>query len=145
LLRGALEASGPITSGRLAELVGLTRNEVEYGLSCLELSGFVLRGAFDAALPAPHYCARRLLSRIHAYTQARLRREIEPVSPLDFMRFLLDFQGVTPGQRRLGVSGLLSTIEQLQGFEAAAGEWEKALLPARVAGYAPEMLDDLCF
>jgi ATP-dependent Lhr-like helicase len=43
-----------------------------------------------------------------------------------------------------GRRGLLAVIEQLQGFEVAAGSWEEAVLPARVAGYRPEWLDDLC-
>jgi ATP-dependent Lhr-like helicase len=38
---------------------------------------------------------------------------------------------------------LLAAIEQLEGFEAPAAEWERALLPARVAGYDPRWLDDL--
>ena len=35
-------------------------------------------------------------------------------------------------------------IAELQGFEAAAGAWERAILPARVAGYDPAWLDALC-
>ncbi len=35
-------------------------------------------------------------------------------------------------------------VEQLAGFEAGAGEWEAHLLPARVTGYQPRWLDELC-
>jgi ATP-dependent Lhr-like helicase len=35
-------------------------------------------------------------------------------------------------------------IADLQGFEAAAGAWERAILPARVVGYDPAWLDALC-
>jgi ATP-dependent Lhr-like helicase len=35
-------------------------------------------------------------------------------------------------------------VSQLEGFEAAAASWETELLPARVAGYEPDWLDDLC-
>jgi ATP-dependent Lhr-like helicase len=35
-------------------------------------------------------------------------------------------------------------IEQLQGFELAAGAWEWDVLASRVQGYQPEWLDDLC-
>jgi ATP-dependent Lhr-like helicase len=47
------------------------------------------------------WCERRLLARIHRYTIKTLRAEIEPVSSADFMRFLLEWQGVTrqPGPR----------------------------------------------
>ena len=69
------------------------------------------------------------LARLHSYTLNRLRRErIEPVTAQDFMRFLLRWQHVAPGTRRQGRAGLLSVIEQLQGFELAAGAWEEAVL-----------------
>ena len=89
-------------------------------------------------------CARRLLARIHLYTQERLRREIEPVTAQDFMRFLLRWQRVAPGTRREGRRGVLAVVEQLQGFELAAGSWEEDVLSARVSGYRREWLDDLC-
>ena len=86
------------------------------------------------------FCARRLLARIHSYTRQRQRREIEPVTARDFMRFLLRWQHVAPGTQAEGRLGVLSVIEQLQGYELAAGAWENAVLaapggrlPARVA------------
>ena len=60
------------------------------------------------------------------------------------MRFLLRWQHVAPGTRRQGRAGLLSVIEQLQGFELAAGAWEEAVFPARVEGYQRRWLEDLC-
>ena len=89
-------------------------------------------------------CSRRLLSRIHAYTRQRRRREIEPVTARDFMRFLLRWQHVADGTRREGRFGVLAVIEQLQGFEIATGAWEKSVLAARVEGYRREWLDELC-
>src|SRR5207247_10362216 len=91
------------------------------------------------------WCARHRIVRIHAYTQRRLRSEIEPVSARDFMRFLLRWQCVAPGMRREGRAGTLAAIRQLQGFELASGAWETAVLPARVAEYRPGWLDDLCW
>ena len=35
-------------------------------------------------------------------------------------------------------------IEQLQGFETAAGAWEREMLPARLHGYDPSWLDQMC-
>ena len=93
---------------------------------------------------AEEYCARRLLARIHVYTRQRLRREIEPVSARDFMRFLLRWQHVAAGTRREGRFGVLAVIEQLQGFETAAGVWESAVLASRVEGYRRDWLDELC-
>ena len=39
---------------------------------------------------------------------------------------------------------MLAALEQLEGFEAPAVEWERSLLPARVRNYDPRSLDNLC-
>ena len=62
----------------------------------------------------------------------------------DFVRFLLRWQHVTPGSKREGRFGVLAVVEQLQGFELAAGAWEQAVLAARVDGYRRDWLDELC-
>ena len=144
-VRGHLEITGPMTAEGLALACALTLGQVQIGLARLEAEGFAMRGLFDPALGAgEQWCARHLLARIHSYTQNRLRREIEPVSSQDFMRFLLRWQHVTPGTYRQGRAGLLSVVEQLQGFELAAGAWEESVLPARVEGYQRRWLEDLC-
>ena len=93
---------------------------------------------------AVEYCERRLLARIHRHTTDRLRREIEPVTAQDFMRFLLRWQHVAPDTQVEGRRGVLAVIEQLQGVEVAAGSWEESVLQARVGAYRPEWLDDAC-
>lgn len=100
-----------------------------------------MRGSFtpDAGT---EWCERRLLARITRYTVKRLRQEVEPVSAADFMRFLLDWQHV--GERMEGPDAVAAVVSQLEGFEAAAGSWETELIPARVSGYEPHWLDDLC-
>ena len=144
-LRGHLEVSGPVTVEMLAELTALAPSRVNVGLARLEAEGFAMRGHFDAALGAgEQWCARHLLARIHAYTQNRLRREIEPVSAQDFMRFLLRWQHVAPGTQRQGRAGLLAVVDQLQGFEVAAGAWEESIFSARVEQYKRQWLEDLC-
>ena len=77
-------------------------------------------------------------------TLEQLRREIEPVTAADFIRFLQSWQHVRPGTQLAGREGLREVVQQLQGFEAAAGAWEQEILPARVADYDPAWLDDLC-
>jgi len=145
VVRAHLEISGPTTTHRLVSAIGLSSQQVAAALGQLEAEGFALRGSFDPRLEGEQYCCRRLLSRIHGYTQARLRREIEPVTAQQFMHFLLDFHGLAQGQRRRGRGGLLRAIEQLQGFEAGASRWEAELLPARVKGFEPAHLDELCW
>ena len=145
LVQGQLEASGPTTTTWLAEQLPLSPAQVAAALAALEQQGYLLRGHFDSRLDAAQVCARRLLSRIHAYTQARLRRDIEPVSSQDFMRFLLRYHGLTPQSQRRGPDALQPAIEQLQGFEAAAGQWESELLAARVLQFDARQLDMLCW
>jgi ATP-dependent Lhr-like helicase len=120
---------------------------VDAALAAVEAEGGVLRGRFTPeaiAAEQVEWCERRLLARIHRRTLDGLRRLIEPVSPAVLLRFLLSWQHARPATQQHGRDGLLRVIERLQGFEAAAGVWERELLPSRVAGYQPGWLDDLC-
>jgi len=107
----------------------------------------VLRGRFTPeaiAAEALEWCDRRLLARIHRRTLEGLRRLIEPVSAAVLIRFLLAWQHVKPGTQQHGRDGLQRVIERLQGYEIAAGAWERDVLTSRVAGYQPGWLDELC-
>ena len=144
MLRGHLDVRGPSTAEDLARATALRAPDVSLALIRLENEGFALRGRFTDPGGPEEFCARRVLTRIHAYTRQRKRREVEPVTARDFMRFLLRWQHVTPDTRREGTRGVLAVVEQLQGFELAAGAWEKAIFPARVTGYRREWLDEAC-
>ncbi len=147
VVRGHLDGLGPSTLEELVAATGLQPRHIEQGLARLESEGFLLRGRFDVERRpegTEEYCARRLLARIHMQTRERLRKEIEPVSAQDFMRFLLRWQHVAPGTKREGRRGTLAVVEQLQGFDLAAGAWEEAVLPARVESYRAGWLDDVC-
>jgi hypothetical protein len=144
MLRGHLEYRGPSTAAMLSDATGLPADLVLIALARLEAEGFAVRGKFTAPDAAEEFCARRLLARVHGYTRQRQRREIDPVSARDFMRFLLRWQHVAPGTQREGRFGVTSVVEQLQGFELAAGAWESHVLAARVTGYRRDWLDDLC-
>ena len=144
ILRGHLEVSGPMTTDALSDRTGLRLSEVAIALAAIEGDGFVIRGHFDPGISDEQWCARRLLARIHGYTQQRLRQEIEPVTAQDFVRFLLRWQRVAPGTQREGRAGVAATIAQLQGFEIPAGVWEETVLPSRVSGYRSAWLDELC-
>ena len=144
LLRGHLECRGPSTVAELGEAAGLGTGLIIRALAALEAEGFALQGHFTSGDEPAQWCSRRLLARIHVYTRERRRREIEPVTARDFMRFLLRWQHVADGTRREGRLGVLAVIEQLQGFEVATGAWEKSVLAARVQDYRPEWLDELC-
>jgi ATP-dependent helicase Lhr and Lhr-like helicase len=144
MLRGHLDVRGPSTAEDLARATALRPADVTLALIRLENEGFALRGRFTDPDGDEEFCARRVLTRIHAYTRQRKRHETEPVTAQDFIRFLLRWQHVTPDTRREGSRGVLAVVEQLQGFELAAGAWEKAIFPARVTGYRREWLDEAC-
>ncbi len=145
LLKGRMAMLGPLTAERLGWPVGLSEATALPGLIALESEGLVLRGVFDASGAREQWCDRRLLARIHRETLTRLRADIEPITPAEFMRFLFAWQHVTPIDRLAGVEGLRVAVSQLDGFELAAAAWERHVLPARVERYDPSMLDQLCF
>jgi ATP-dependent helicase Lhr and Lhr-like helicase len=144
ILRGRLEGLGPVTPAALAEPLGLSPDDVGAALATLEVEGFALRGRFTPGGNAEEWCDRRLLARIHNYTVRRLRAEIEPVAARDFLRFLFAWQRVTDDARLEGPDAVPAAVALLEGFEAPAGAWETELLPARLTGYEPAWLDDLC-
>jgi ATP-dependent Lhr-like helicase len=144
IVRAHLDVRGPSLPGELVLVTGLGLPLIEAAIGALEREGSVFVGRFDPRLGEAQVCSRRLLARIHSYTQKRLRREIEPVSSQDFMRFLLEFQHAAPASRFGGPEGVLHALAQLQGFEAAASAWESELLRARVRGYEPDWLDGHC-
>jgi ATP-dependent Lhr-like helicase len=144
LVRGRLEGQGPTTLAQLAGTFGLPPERISTALTALEVEGFVLAGSFTPGGSEREWCERRLLARIHRYTVKRLRAEIEPVSARDYLRFLFNWQGVSPDTRREGGQALKAVIEQLAGFEAPATAWESAILPARLSDYETSLLDDAC-
>ncbi len=132
VLKGRLEALGPVfvESG----------SDDEALLLQLESEGSVLRARIDGRQA---WCDRRLLARIHRYTIERLRKEIEPVTAKQFLRFLACWQHVDPEHRLDGPAGVAEVVHQLAGFEIPAAAWEDDVLPARVRGYRREWLDQL--
>ncbi|MEZ4360520.1 MAG: DEAD/DEAH box helicase [Kofleriaceae bacterium] len=137
ILRGAFtRAAGPARAGRTVEEAAREIAAAEPG------AGEGSPGA--GAAPEVEWCNRRILARIHRLTLTRLRAEIEPVSAAALMRFLVRWQRVARGTQLLGSGGLERVIEQLGGWETAAGAWEREVLPARLCGYDPAWLDQLC-
>jgi ATP-dependent Lhr-like helicase len=148
ILRSRMTALGPVRASVLAASLGIERSAIDYALVALERNGFVMQGRFSGDALAPdteiEWCERHLLARIHRYTVKRLRREIEPVEPREFMRFLFDWQRVAADARVSGPDALAGVLAQLEGFEAPASAWEGSILPARVDGYEIAWLDALC-
>lgn len=131
VMRGRLEALGPIV---VAE--GTDEHAI---LVALESEGAVMRTRLGGATA---WCDRRLLARIQRYTLDRLRREIEPVTAAQFVRFLACWQHVAPGYKLQGPQSVVHVVEQLAGFEIPLAAWEASVLPARIDGYRPQWLDE---
>ncbi|MBI3724255.1 hypothetical protein HY251_09930, partial [bacterium] len=129
----------------VAEIVLETRfspEETRASLARLEAAGEVVRGRFTRA-GEEEFSLRSALERLHARTLSRLRKRAQPVSQRELARFLLRWQRCERAKRRLGAEGLLRTIEQLQGCSLPEREWEENVLPARVLGDVPALLDSL--
>ncbi|MEP6994227.1 MAG: DEAD/DEAH box helicase, partial [Acidobacteriota bacterium] len=88
------------------------------------------------------WCDAGVLRAIKRRSLAKLRREVEPVEPAAFGRFLADWQGVAAP--RPGLEALLAAVEQLQGCPIPASVLENEVLPARIERYRPSDLDFLC-
>jgi ATP-dependent Lhr-like helicase len=149
MVTGWMMHCGPVTAGALAYWLGLSAAEVEQALLRMEASGSVLRGNFTGLAQGNEpgtveWCDRRLLARIHHLTVATLRKQVEPVTAAQYMRWLLRWQHVTPQSQLSGERGLLEAVRQLQGFEIPANAWERHILAARVNNYDPAALDQLC-
>ncbi len=148
LVQGWLQILGPATANSLATTLNLAPASIHQAFLAMEMQGLLMRGAFEyPATEEPHeieWCERRILQRIHRRTVATLRKQIESVPPAVYMRWLLQWQHIAPQTQLSGEEGVFEALRQLEGFEAPAVEWERTLLPARVANYDPRWLDALC-
>jgi ATP-dependent Lhr-like helicase len=108
--------------------------------SCLAVG---VSGRLDAgSTPGREWCDAEVLRTLKRRSLAKLRKQVEPVETLALARFLPRWQGVThPGR---GLDGVLDAVEHLQGLPLPATALERDILPARVHGYRPNDLDELC-
>ena len=148
-VQGWLQILGPVSGIQLSLLLGVQPAPLFQAFLTMEMQGLALRGTFECTGPPAsddqvEWCERRILQRIHRLTVGTLRRSVEPVAPAVYMRWLLGWQHLAPQTQLSGEEGLLEALAQLEGFEAPAVEWERTLLPARVAQYDPAWLDALC-
>ncbi len=132
---------GPFHVEDCAPRLGLGPAVVSATLSRLALSGRVTSGEFRPEGTGLEWCDAEVLRMIRRRSLAALRKEVEPVEPQTFGRFLPTWQGVGP--RLSGVDGVLTVVEQLAGALVPASALETLVLPARVRDYNPAMLDEL--
>ena len=144
MVNGWMMHSGPVTTEQLATALDQPANEVDIALLRVESKGLILRGKFSRRDGVIEWCDRRLLARIHRLTLGTLRKQVQPATPAQFMRWLTRWQHIAPGTQLSGERGLLEVIRQLQGFEIPANAWERQILPQRLRDYDPAHLDQLC-
>ncbi|MFC4459279.1 ATP-dependent helicase [Pseudonocardia nematodicida] len=150
---------GPFTAAECAARFGLGVAVVAGVLERLTGTGRLVKGELrpQAAVPAGshneiEYCDAEVLRRLRRASLARLRQEVEPVEQRALGRFLPAWQGVqvrSGGERRgrvrraPGAEDVLGVVEQLAGAPLPASAVESLVLPARLPGYTPALLDEL--
>jgi ATP-dependent Lhr-like helicase len=156
---------GPFTAIDVAHHYGLGVAVVTATLHRLAASGRIIEGEFLPSLLGPQWCDAGVLRLLKRRCLAKLRQEAEPAPPQVFASFLPAWQdalhdtgipepaprpragtGSWQPRRRARVAGpdtVYSVVEQLAGSAVPAAALESLILPARVPGYAPAMLDEL--
>ncbi len=143
IVRRAFKTSGPVTPQEMARRLHLSDSEISGALTRLEASGAIFRGHFTSGA-VQQWCDRYVLQRIHRETLAKVRAEVEPCADHEFAAFLMRWHHIAGADLEEGQGGLAAVLDQLSGLTFTPEIWERSILPARVPGYRPELLDLLC-
>ncbi|MCG7525181.1 DEAD/DEAH box helicase, partial [Streptomyces sp. OfavH-34-F] len=142
LLARHARTHGPFTSTAAAARFGLGTAVTDGALQRLAASGRIVQGEFHPAGIGQEWCDATVLRRLRRRSLAALRHELEPVPPAALAGFLPQWQHLG-GSGLRGLDGLARAIEQLQGAPVPASALERLVLPGRVTGYTPALLDEL--
>ncbi len=150
LLARYARTHGPFLTPDPARRWGLPVGVVGDALERMMAAGTLLRGEFRPGGAEREWCDPEVLRLLRRRSLARLRREVEPVDPAALGRFVPDWQGVAPvGTTRPPLRGtaalerLAEVVDQLAGLPIPASVLERDVLPARIPGYQPRLLDEL--
>ncbi|MEV0603950.1 ATP-dependent helicase [Streptomyces sp. NPDC050315] len=143
LLSRYARTHGPFTSEQAAARFGLGTAVTDGALHRLAGAGRVVQGEFAPSGVHQEWCDAQVLRRLRRRSLAALRHELEPVPPPALAAFLPQWQGVGGHGGLRGIDGLLRAVEQLQGAPVPASALERLVLPSRVSGYSPALLDEL--
>ncbi|MFD3471722.1 ATP-dependent helicase [Streptomyces sp. NPDC058682] len=141
LLARYARTHGPFTTAAVAARFGLGAAVTEGALHRLAAAGRVVQGEFHPAGIGQEWCDATVLRRLRRRSLAALRQELEPVPPTSLATFLPQWQHLGGALR--GLDGLARAVEQLQGAPVPASALERLILPSRVSGYSPGLLDEL--
>ncbi|UUN29548.1 ATP-dependent helicase [Streptomyces sp. FIT100] len=142
LLARFARTHGPFTSSQAAARFGLGAAVTDGALQRLAAGGRVVQGEFHPSGIGQEWCDAAVLRRLRRRSLAALRQELEPVTPAALATFLPQWQHLGNNSLR-GIDGLARSVEQLQGAPVPASALEKLILPSRVSGYSPALLDEL--
>ncbi len=141
---------GPFLTPEPSRRWGLPQGVVEDGLERLLGAGTLLRGEFRPGGAEREWCDPEVLRLLRRRSLARLRREVEPVDPAALARFLPAWHGVAavgeapaPHRGSAALERLAEVVDQLTGLPVPASVLERDVLPARIPGYLPRLLDEL--
>jgi ATP-dependent Lhr-like helicase len=136
---------GPFGPPEAARRLGLGVAVVEETLARLRGLGRVALGEFRPGGTGQEWVDTEVLRKVRRRSLAAFRKEVEPAPPEALARFLLAWQGIGPlGPARTNADAVYRVIEQLQGAAVPASALERLVLPARLPGYSPALLDELC-
>ena len=144
LLSRYARTHGPFPAAEVAARFGLGVAVVTGVLDRMVGTGRLVRGELRPGGTHVEYCDADVLRRVRRASLAKLRAEVEPVEPAALGRFLPVWHGV--GKRlRTGPTAddVLSVVEQLAGAPLPASGFESLILPSRLPGYSPALLDEL--
>ena len=133
---------GPFHPADIAARFGFGTAVADGALARLATSGRVVRGEFRPGGTGLEWCDAEVLRSLRRRSLAKLRKEVEPVPPEALARFLPQWQGISVSGGR-GMDALVRAVEQLQGSIVPASALETLVLPSRVPGYSPALLDEL--
>ena len=133
---------GPFTATEVARRFASPVERIVGALAALEAADRVVHGEFRPGGVGREYCDAEVLRQLRRRSLATLRREIEPVDPDAYARFIQVWHGI-PGERR-GLDSLVEALAQLQGAALVASTLETELLPSRLRSYRAADLDELC-
>jgi len=123
----------------VARRFGVPPGVVEGVLRSWAAEGALQQGRFRAQ--GPCWVATEVLRRVRRRAVEAARQEAAAVSPARYAGFLRRWHGLD--RPRSGLEGLRAALEPLEGLPLSFAELEGSLLPARVAGYRPALLDEL--
>lgn len=135
---------GPFMAADAAARLGLGAAVVEQTLRRLAEGGRVVQAELRSGAAGRQWIDSEVLRRLRRRSLAALRKEVEPVSHDTLARFLPAWQGIgAHGPARADVDAMFRVIEQLQGVAVPASALERQVLPSRLLGYGPALLDEL--